>query len=225
MSRKFFIPGIVFLFLAFVLSFFTSISAPTIHSLDIVRIDTNNADRVIVAPEDAAKSTHLGIWGFCVYDFNDDAHCENVGHGYQYTLTNFDRSSRTTIGASWTRGLAIHPVAAAVTFVAFCLSFSSHLTVLLAASITSFLAAFLTFLAFIIDIVLYAYVHHKVKDVSDIDVDVNTAPGFWLTFVALLFTLFAGCTVCFGRRKVADPSSSYPMMSNPTGFFSRFRKN
>ncbi|THU87634.1 hypothetical protein K435DRAFT_730594 [Dendrothele bispora CBS 962.96] len=214
MSRKFFIPGIIFLFVAFVLSFITSISVPTIHSLDIVRINYNGG-RVTVA------STHVGRLGICVVDLGDNAACLNLGHGYEFA----DVATGTVIGSSWTRGLAVHPVAAAATFVAFCLSFSSHLTVLLAASMTSFLAAFLTLLAFLIDIAFYAEVHHKSNDIGSIDVDVNTAPGFWLTFVALLLTLFAGCTVCFGRRKVADPSSSYPMMTNPSGFLSRFRKN
>ncbi|KAK7440814.1 hypothetical protein VKT23_016892 [Stygiomarasmius scandens] len=112
-------------------------------------------------------------------------------------------------------------------FVALCLSFSSHVTALLASTVTSLLAAFLTLLAFIIDIALYAYVHHKVKDVASNNsgFDVDTAPGFWLSFVSLLFILIGGCTVFVGRRKAADSSPNYPMMTNPSGLFSRFRKN
>jgi len=71
-------------------------------------------------------------------------------------------------------------IATAAIFAAFCLSFSSHVTALLAAMITSILAAFLTLLAFIIDIALYAYVHHKAKQISggaDNALDVDTAPG------------------------------------------------
>ncbi|KAF5336311.1 hypothetical protein D9758_014471 [Tetrapyrgos nigripes] len=231
MSRKFFVPGIIFLFVAFVLSFLTSISLPTIHFLDIVRIHFGGGQGV---PDEAkklfAQETRFGIWGICEYDLNDDSTCVHTGHGYDFPLVGVDLSSgspqiiQANIGAGWTRGLAVHPVATAVTFIALCLSFSSNVAVLLGAMIASFLAAFLTFLAFIIDIVLYARVHSKAHDV-DSRWDIDTAPGFWLTFVSLLCTLFATCTVFIGRRNAADSSPSYPMLSKPSGFFSRFRRN
>jgi hypothetical protein len=52
--------------------------------------------------------------------------------------------------------------------------------------------------------------------------------GFWLTFVALILCLLAGCTVCFGRRRermygATTYPSTYPMAKR-TGFFSRFRR-
>ncbi|KAK7440813.1 hypothetical protein VKT23_016891 [Stygiomarasmius scandens] len=226
MSRKFLVPGTIFLLIAFVLSFLASISVPTLHAIDIVRINSNIPDG-IKTDLPIAKDTRLGIWGFCQTDLNDDEHCSHTGHGYNFPLLNL-AGNIAVIGSSWTRGLAVHPVATAAIFAAFCLSFSSHVTALLAAMITSILAAFLTLLAFIIDIALYAYVHHQAKKISDgadNALDVDTAPGFWLSFVSLLFTLFAGCTVFVGRRKAADSSPSYPMMTNPSGFFSRFRKN
>ncbi|KAK7433748.1 hypothetical protein VKT23_020575 [Stygiomarasmius scandens] len=221
MSRKFLIPGIIFLFVAFVLSFLTSISLPTLRALDIVRINTDVGNRIVIAPEDAVKDVRFGIWGICNYDFNDEHHCIRTGHGYEYRLRSFDNSASITIGSSWTRGLAVHPVAAGATFIALCLSFSSYL---LAAWIMSFLAAFLTLLAFAIDIALYVHVHSNVGDVSDA-LKAHVAPGFWLTFVSLLFTLFAGCTIFVGRRKMAGSSPSYPSMSKgSSGVFSRFRK-
>lgn len=56
------------------------------------------------------------------------------------------------------------------------------------------------------------------------------AAGFWLTFAALLLTLLAGCTVCFGRRRnrmynATTNASSYPMAGKTGNFWSRFRRN
>lgn len=50
-----------------------------------------------------------------------------------------------------------------------------------------------------------------------------------MTFAALLLTLLAGCTVCFGRRRermynATTYPSTYPM-AEKRGFFSRFRRS
>lgn len=65
-------------------------------------------------------------------------------------------------------------LAAAVTFIALCMSFSQHITVTLLASITSFLAALLTLIAFAIDIALFVYLKHQV---NKLDVHPSTKPG------------------------------------------------
>jgi hypothetical protein len=71
------------------------------------------------------------------------------------------------VRSSWTRGLAVHPVAAAVSFVALLLSLSTHLTVTLLASLMSFLAALITLIAFAIDIALLALVRHEMDNLDD----------------------------------------------------------
>ncbi|KAI3612762.1 hypothetical protein WG66_014751 [Moniliophthora roreri] len=164
----------------------------------------------------------------CTYQRDDTRICADTHHGYSLSIFNIARDSGVNIGGSWTRGLAIHPVATAVTFVAFLFSFSTHVTVTLISSLLSFLAALLTLIAFCADIALYAFVHHEAKKVNDIEADTNTAPGFWLTFASLILLLLAGCTVCFGRRRDRmSGASSYPPMSNASTkkpFWQRFRK-
>ena len=106
-------------------------------------------------------------------------------------------SSSVTIGSSWTRGLAVHPVgmdsltfaeyylanfkwspsATGVIFIALLLSLSSHITVTLLASIVSFLAALITLIAFAIDIALFAFVKHEMKKLTGVRSNTNTAPG------------------------------------------------
>jgi len=110
-----------------------------------------------------------------------------------------------------------------VTLIAFLLSLSTHVTFTLLASLTSFLAALLTLIAFAIDIALYAYVKHQMGKLSGVNEHTNTAPAFWMTFVSFILLCLAGCTVCFGRRRDRMAgATSYPMASK-TSWRSRFR--
>jgi hypothetical protein len=67
--------------------------------------------------------------------------------------------------------------ATAIAFVAFCLAFSTHATLTLLASLVSFFAAFMTLIAFSIDIALYAYVNHEMAQLPDVDAGTVTGPG------------------------------------------------
>ena len=127
-------------------------------------------------------------------------HTRCSGHGYQTVIYNSDKSSWQTVGASWTRGLAVHPVgtflcniriaaypvllipppcvaAAGLTLVAFVLSLSSQVTLTLLASLASFLAALLTLIAFAIDIALYAFVKSQMGKLTGVIEHTRTGPG------------------------------------------------
>jgi len=227
MTRAFCIPGILLLFIAFALSFLTSISLPYLPALDITR--TQFGDGNISSGQQGMTELRFGIWAPCYYNQNGDRTCGEASHGYSFDISNADNTTTVTIGSSWTRGLAIHPVATVVTFVALLLSFSQRVTVTLFASLTSFLAAFLTFTAFACDIALYAYLRNRVKKLSGVDTNTTTRAGFWLTFVTFILLLLAGCTVCFGRRRDRmSGAKKYPAMSQPSTrkpFWSRFRRN
>jgi len=226
MARVFCIPGIIFLFCAFVLSFLTSISLPFLPALDITRVHFGGSVSSVSTTGEVMTQLRFGIWAPCFYDQNDARTCEKTGHAYSVSISNSERTASVIIGSSWTRGLAVHPVATAVTFFALALSFSTHTTVTLVSSLVSFLAALLTLIAFAIDIALYAFVKHEIHKLPGVSGDTLTGPGFWLTFVSLILLLLAGCTVCFGRRRdrMAGASSypAYSSSSKPT-FLSRFR--
>jgi len=189
--------------------------------MDITRVHSTGQ---FGAGSQAITQLRLGIWGYCV-DQSSGRTCFHPGHGYSLLLQN-SQGSDITIGSSWTRGLAVHPVAAGVTLIALVLSFSQHITLTLVSSLVSFLAALLTLIAFAIDIALYAYVKHEMGDLTSNESTI-TGPGFWLTFVSLILLLLAGCTVCFGRRRdrMSGATSSYQLSSPKNGFFSRFRRN
>ncbi|KAF9078307.1 hypothetical protein BDP27DRAFT_1378802 [Rhodocollybia butyracea] len=227
MARMFCIPGIIFLFCAFILSILVSISLPFLPALDIARSHLNGG---AVINGNVVNQVRFGVWAACSYETNGARVCPDPSHGYSVPISDTNKDASVIISSAWTRGLAVHPVATAVTFIALLFSFSSHVTVTLIASILSFLAALLTLIAFVIDIALFAFLHHEVGNISSLQGRTITAPGFWLTFVSLILLLLAACTVCFGRRKdrMAGASSypSYPMTStSKTPFWKRFRRN
>jgi len=221
MSRAHCIPGLFFLFLALILLIIATVSDPTFPAMDVVKVKfggkASNGDV-------AMSQLNLGVWGYCYYETNGDRVCSPVHHAYSVGVQSPVDSTSVTIGPSWTRGLATTAVATVVTFIAFLLGMSQHLTVTLLASIASFLAATITLVAFAIEIALFVYVKHQMDKVNGISPTTSTGPAFWLTFAAFILLILAGCTVCFGRRRDRANSTSYPNEKSG-GFFSRFRRN
>ncbi|KAI0742486.1 hypothetical protein C8Q80DRAFT_1109547 [Daedaleopsis nitida] len=218
MPRAFHIPGVIFLFCAFVLLFLVSISLPFITALDFVRIHFKDGNPTS-SNTNALNEIRFGSWASCSYEVSGNRVCTPSHNAYATTIYDSQHQGFVNIGPSWTRGLAIHPVAAGVTLVAFALSLSSHVTMTLLASLTSFLAALLTLIAFAVDIALYAFVKHESGKLSGVSSNTDTGPAFWMTLVAFLLLCFAGCTVCFGRRKDRlDGATSY-------SWTDRFRRN
>jgi len=225
MPRAFHIPGVIFLFCAFVLLFLVSISLPWLTGLDIARVHFEGSGSTSGGNQAPLTELRYGIWAYCWYDTSGARSCSAAGHAYSTTVYNSDKSSWQTVGSSWTRGLAVHPAAAGLTFFAFLLSLSTHVTVTLFAALVSFLAAILTLIAFAIDIALYAFVKHQMAKLAGVKENTDTGPGFWLTFVAFILLCLAGCTVCFGRRRDRMAgATSYQMSSNKVSWRDRFRR-
>ncbi|KAF8203319.1 hypothetical protein BJ912DRAFT_1138359 [Pholiota molesta] len=221
MSRAFCIPGIVILFAALVLNVLTAISLPFLPALDITRVQVAKGASGGLSGSQTLTELRLGVWAACAYTTDGSRTCGPKHHGYEVTVFSaVDTSKTATIKPSWTRGLAVHPIAAAVTFIAFLLSFSTHITVTLIASLLSFTAALITLIAFAIDIALFALVKHAVSGLG-IGATTKTAPGFWLTFVSFILLILAGCTVCLGRRssRSSSATTSYPMQTSKSGKF------
>ncbi|KAJ7739175.1 pali-domain-containing protein [Mycena metata] len=219
LPRSFYIAAIVLLFCALVLSILSSISLPTFPALDFVRISYSNTPR----SKDFLSQLRFGIWGLCEYDGTGKRSCQFTGHGYGILLRDFNQETTAFIGPSWTRGLAIHPVATAVTGIAFGFACSKHEHGPFITAVSSAVAAFLMTLAFIVDIALYAFVKEQLDKLPHPG---TTTPSsaFWMTFVSLILVIAAGGSVFYARRK--DVGSEYPTFSSGTGgFLSRFRKN
>ncbi|KAJ7839343.1 hypothetical protein B0H14DRAFT_3458750 [Mycena olivaceomarginata] len=244
MARAFYFVGTGLLFVALVLSFLSSISLPYLPALDFARVKFSGGG---ISGLGSLELTQVrwGIWGPCIYDGNNKRTCLHTGHGYAVPVETLNIETGATqeviIGASWTRGLAIHPLPQPSPLRSDSLPLNWKHGPLIA-SLTSFFAALMVvplylavlydltrvsqlLIAFAIDIALYVFVHHEIGKLKDVDANVNAGSAFWMTFVSLIFVLLAGCTVCFGRRKEGG-SDSYPMFTQSSGggFLSRFRK-
>lgn len=218
------IPGVIMLLAAFILTLLTAISLPYLHSFDIARSRFDQGVVVSEAQNSGVRQLRLGVWAPCFYNQNAQSTCYARDHGYSVSVQNPQRTANVVIGPSWTRGLAVHPVAAVVTFFALLFAFSQHLTISLIASILSFLAAILTLIAFAIDIALFVRVRHEVNKLPGVRARTTPGPGFWLTLVSLILLLLAGCTVCLGRRRARAAPAATPAYTSEKPWSRLFRR-
>ncbi|KIM23881.1 hypothetical protein M408DRAFT_76759 [Serendipita vermifera MAFF 305830] len=216
MARHHLIPGAVILGVAFILSILISISVPYVRAFDLVRT-SYGTPRTIGTSNDQATEFRWGIWGVCASLANSggDWQCVSRGYGYDSSVGGQD------VGASWTRGTVIHPIAAAAIFIAWLLSFSEHLTVLLVASLVAFLGSLLTLIVFAIDIALFVRIKNQM---GNIDGSTSPGPAFWMTLVVLILTAVAGCIVCFGRRRHKAKTEPYTIETKRP-WYHKFRRN
>ncbi|KAF8591704.1 pali-domain-containing protein [Ramaria rubella] len=234
MARVFCTFGVVILFAAFILQLLVAISLPFLDSFDIVRVHFNSGNVNIADVRAPISQLRLGVWAFCEDDASSgDRTCDHTGHGYSVGVQGPQNGQVVNIRSGWTRGLAVHPVAAAVIFVALLLSFSTHLTITLIASLVSFLAALITLIAFAIDIALFALTKHEIDNLGGVPSNTDAGPGFWITLATFLLLLIAGCTVCFGRHRDRRAGSASKMTTTnfdnekrgKRPFWRRWRRN
>ncbi|KAG8746062.1 hypothetical protein FRC10_006165 [Ceratobasidium sp. 414] len=253
MARVFCIPGIFFLVAAFVLQILVSISLRYVPALDIAHVHFDGAANT--GSSQAVSELRLGVWSYCYrVERSGDFACSpsseplsprpsnrqllmghSTEHGYTVDMLASD-GDQEHVSTSWTRGLVLHPISAAVILIALLLSFSQHLTVILFASLVSFLAAFFVLIAFACDIALFAYLKRRASKLDNVTAHTNPGAGFWMTFASFLILILAGCTVCLGRRHdrrqlgggtgLATTSDAYAANATvPRPWYKRFARN
>ncbi|KAG8993685.1 hypothetical protein FRB94_010471 [Tulasnella sp. JGI-2019a] len=212
-------PGTPILFCALVLSFLVSISVPYIVDFDAVRVSfgSSGATSTNGGPSGAINQLRLGIWGYCARGVSSGSEeCIHSGLAYQLIMEGQNGASET-IKPSWTRGLVMSPVATGFIFLAFVLSFSEHLGMLLIASLMSFMGALVTIIWMAIDIALYVYVHDKAKKLG-VSQNTDFGPAFWMSLAVLILTLAAGFLVCLGRRRERNALRADNYAADTTGY-------
>lgn len=143
--------GTFLLFASSILLLITTISAPVINDIGIMKVKLTNGT-------DSHNSVvSFGTFGYCVLDVdsNGNDYCTKKHIGYnpasimsQIESTDFSTASEDTTKAL-TRVMILHPVACGVMFIAFLLALGAGL-------IGSFLAALVSGIAFIIALVAMA---------------------------------------------------------------------
>ncbi|APA16253.1 hypothetical protein SS1G_10456 [Sclerotinia sclerotiorum 1980 UF-70] len=143
--------GTFLLFASAILLLITTISAPVINDIGIMKVKLTNG----TASHHSVVS--FGTFGYCVLDVDSDGndYCTKKHIGYnpastmsQIESTHFSHASEDTSKAL-TRVMILHPIACGIMFIAFLLALG-------AGFIGSFLAALVSSIAFIISVVAMA---------------------------------------------------------------------
>lgn len=217
---KYQIPGVFLLFCAFVLTLITSISLPYLPTLDIIR--TYFGDRQVTIANEPSDQLRMGVWTYCHYILNGDRQCPNTGYAYSVLAFDVTTMRDISISSSWTRGLAVHPVTAIVTIVALVFSLVPRTFPILVACVLAFISVLLCFIAFLIDVALFAYAKNQFSG------NAITGPGLWVNFAAMIVAGVASCSLFIGSRLKRAGDEHIGTASSSTekrSFLARFRRN
>ncbi|KAI0797689.1 actin cortical patch SUR7/pH-response regulator pali [Abortiporus biennis] len=211
------------IFVAFLLLLLVSLSAPIINSIYLFRLVANISASLL--DSGASGSARFGVWGYCLssidvsvlgIDHNSAAQCSKAKLGY-----NFDSNVATAlhvnglqnvISRTLTAALVLNPIACSLTFLALLSSLFilrrhgagvSRLASLFTLGI-GLVAALLTTIVFLIDVIFVAIVRHRIKNATDGDLIFDWGNAVWMTLgatIALWGALVGACCGLVGLRR------------------------
>lgn len=218
---------------ALILLIFTSISVPYLSPLNISEVDISSGSLTVCRNDgcdtlvSSVEKVRVGVWGYCAEDSSGEQTCTGADSAYELIFKT--SSSSVSIGASWTRGLVIHPIAAALTLVALLFSFASSTFLILLTTLFASVGALASLASFACDIALFVFLRHKINSLEDIEASTNPGIGFWFAFAATIALMVGSCVSCLGRRRArmdgATSGGTYPMSPTKTGFWQRFSRS
>ncbi|KAI9065141.1 pali-domain-containing protein [Trametes sanguinea] len=214
-----------FLFVAFLLLFLVSLSLPIIKSIFLFQLAADASASFL--DSSASGEVRFGVWGYCIsaitvevigIDHETAGKCSSPHLGYQFDsdVANALHVEDLTnaISRALSAVLVLHPIACALTFVALVTSLfitrrHSPDTVSRPAALATMgvalLAAVLTTLSFLLDVIFVAVVRHKVDNEADGVLHLSWGNAVWLALgatIALWRSIVSDCAgICaFGRR-------------------------
>jgi len=163
----------------------TSVSLPYLPNTDLVRVHvkSGNVTQGTVTSSDISQ-LRFGIWSYCAIESpSGDRNCSKNGHGYSVVFLDKGSNKSVTIKSSFTRGLAVHPAAAGLSFIALLTSFCGNAK---AASGVSSLASLVALIAFWLDVALLLSVKYELKKLQYSHFDTNEPVGFWMANFSMI---------------------------------------
>ncbi|EIN07466.1 pali-domain-containing protein [Punctularia strigosozonata HHB-11173 SS5] len=223
------------LFSAFLLLLLVTLSTPIIHSIFLFKITAHASSSIL--DSSANGKVRFGVWGYCVSNLqakvvgiseNTDAFCSPKKLGYTFddrlmSALGIDHISNL-ISKALTAALVLHPIACALTFVALFFSlFMLHRSrtggvdagsrvASLLTFFSAFLAALITTVVFLIDVILVAVVRHRVHKDSDGVLTLSWGNAVWMALgatVALWLSLLGSCAGIFAIRRQRKAAGTY----------------
>ena len=204
MTRRYLFPALGVSFVSMVLLVLVTISTHTTLSdstpFDFVR-SSNLGGIVDLSPGSNDKrligALKFGTWGYCsALNGTSDYACFKHSHGYSAEFGINPANSATaardnvTIGASWTRGLAVHVVAFVAALIGLVLTAIPKQPVRLAATVVNGISALLALIAFCIDIALFVYVQKQMNKIAD-NAKSMPGPAFYMALIAIPIAVVA----------------------------------
>jgi hypothetical protein len=173
------LPGVFLTFAAMVLLIFVSVSVPVWYPISLLNVGPATDNQL-----------RYGVFGFTG---------SKAALGYDFS----EPSLNTTTLHNLTVALILHPIAAGLTFLAFLFGLCGlgyHRTGTVFMTLVSLLALLITFIVWVIDMVLFGIARNKYLETTT----AQYGNGVWLTlgaFVALLLGFCASACGVFGRYR------------------------
>jgi hypothetical protein len=201
--------GTFFLGIATILLLLVSVSAPIWHKLAFLK--------VTIGGSHGTSTLSFGNWGYCLLQTGGDV-CSGRSIGYDMARivssmdgTTFSSATETSVH-NISRALILHPIAAALSFLAFFTAVMSHRIGFLFASFLAALATFITLIALILDFVNFDIIHHHVNSGDGPGSGAHWSWAIWLVvaaFVSLVIGSLTACCGCFTDRRKRGRTGAY----------------
>jgi len=198
--------GTFLLFAAAILLLITTISAPVVNDIGLLKVTLTNKSDL------RHSSVTFGTFGHCVLDVapvtTDQDFCTSEHIGYNPAAimssidsTTFDKAATDTTKAL-TRVMILHPIACGLAFIAFLLALGAGVCGAIFASMVAAVAWIVTLVVMVTDFVAFGIIkNHVNKDGSGSHAKYST--GMWTILAAMILLFFATFIVlftCFSSR-------------------------
>jgi len=198
--------GTFLLFVSAILLLITTISAPVVGDIAILKVTlTNKSDA-------RHSSVTFGTFGHCVLDVapaqTDQDYCYKkvIGYNPASIMEEIDQTSYSSASVdtskALTRVMILHPIACGLAFIAFLLALGSGICGALLASFVSAITFIITIVVMACDFVAFGIIKNKVNNDGS-GSHAFYSVGMWTILAAMILLFFATFIVfftCFSAR-------------------------
>jgi len=210
--------GTFLLFAAAVLLLITTISAPVINDISIMKVTLTNQSTL------RNSSVTFGTFGYCVLDVagpkTDQDYCtkKHIGYNPAAVMAEIDKTTFNTASEDTTKALTrvmiLHPIVTAMAFIAFLLALGAGVCGALLSALVAALTWILTVVVMATDFVAFGilkdHINNHKKDSSGSHAKYSV--GMWTILAAMVLLFFATFivlfTCCSARRHRNDVQTS-----------------
>jgi len=203
--------GTFLLFAAAILLLVTTISAPVVGDIAILKVTLTNTSAL------RNSSVTFGTFGYCVLDVapanTDQDYCtgKHIGYDPAEVMASIDGTGFSTVSGDTAKGLTrvmiLHPVACGVAFIAFLLAIGAGFFGSLLAAVFAAIAWIITLVVMVTDFVSFGIIKNNVNKDGTGSVAVF-GPAMWTILAAMIILFFATFIVlfscCSARRHAHD---------------------